>query len=90
MTEKTIEEQLKSITNLTNSNTKFTYIEEDSSDSDIKYKILTDDSQEKVLKKLKRFQKSHKILSISFSTNTKYSKMFDREYTEYHFFIQYL
>lgn len=90
MAEKTIEQQLKEITNLTNSNTKFTYIEEDSSNSGVKYKILTDDSQEKVLKKLKRFQKSHKILSISFSTNTKYSKMFDREYTEYHFFIQYL
>ena len=55
-----------------------------------KFEILTADSKEKILKLLKKFQKTHKIYNISFTTNTKYSKMFDREYTEYNIFIQYL
>ena len=70
-----------------------TYIDKDYkylSDPDIKYEILTADSKESILKKLNKFKKSNKILDISFATNTKYSKMFDKEYTEYNIFIQYL
>lgn len=85
-----LEEQYNTIKNITKYNTDLSYYPENFNNSDIKYKIFTEDSQEKILKKLKRFQKSHKILNISFSTNTKYSKIFDREYTEFHFFIQYI
>ena len=60
------------------------------SDFETKYEILTADSKESILKKLNKFKKSNKILKISFSTTTKYSKMFDKEYTEYNIFIEYL
>lgn len=55
-----------------------------------KFEILTADSKEKLLKNLRKFQKTHTICNISFATNTKYSKMFDREYTEYNVLVQYL
>lgn len=54
------------------------------------YEILTANSKEEVLKKLKNFKKKHKISNVSFSTNTKYSKIFDGEYTEYNILVQYI
>lgn len=58
--------------------------------SQTNYDILVADSKEKLLKQLKKFKKSHKVINISFATNTKYSKMFDREYTEYNVLVQYI
>lgn len=54
------------------------------------FEILTAYSKKDILKKLKKFKENHKILNISLSTDTKYSKTFDKEYTEYTVLIQYL
>lgn len=85
-----LEEQYNIIKNITKYNTDWLYYPENFNNSDIKFEILTAGSKENILKRLNKFKKSHKILSISFSTNTKYSKMFDREYTEYNILVQYI
>lgn len=91
---KTMQEQLDEIQKQVQYfNTSYTGIDSNYQyliDFETKYEILTADSKESILKKLNKFKKSNKILKISFSTNTKYSKMFDREYTEYSVFIEYL
>ena len=74
----------------TDNNTKYVEIPEKDTNFSEKFEILTADSKEKLLKQLKKFKKSHKIINIFFSTNTKYSKMFDREYTEYNVLVQYI
>lgn len=58
--------------------------------NDVKFKIFTSEFKEKIIKQLNNLKKSHKIIDISMSTNTKYSKIFDREYTEYNIFVQYI
>lgn len=58
--------------------------------SNADFEILTAYSKKDILKKLKKFKENHKILNISLSTDTKYSKTFDKEYTEYTVLIQYL
>lgn len=58
--------------------------------SQTNYDLLVADSKENLLKQLKKFKKSHKVINISFSSNTKYSKFFDREYTEYNVLVQYI
>jgi len=91
---KTMQEQLDEIqkqvqyfnTSYTGIDSNYQYL----TDFETKYEIITASSKESLLKKLNKFKKSNKILKISFSTNTKYSKMFDKEYTEYSVFIEYL
>lgn len=58
--------------------------------SNADFEILTAYSKKDILKKLKKFKENHKIINISLSTDTKYSKTFDKEYTEYTVLIQYL
>ena len=58
--------------------------------SNADFEILTSYSKKDILKKLKKFKENHKIINISLSTDTKYSKTFDKEYTEYTVLIQYL
>lgn len=91
---KTMQEQLDEIqkqvqyfnTSYTGVDSNYQYL----TDFETKYEILVANSKESILKKLKKFKESNKILKISFSTNTKYSKIFDKEYTEYNIFIEYL
>lgn len=91
---KSVNEQLKKLQeqvqyfnpSFTNLDKNYTYL----LDYEVKYEILTANSKESILKKLKKFKELNKILKISFSTNTKYSKIFDKEYTEYNIFIEYL
>lgn len=54
------------------------------------FEILTAYSKKDILKKLKKFKETHKIINISLSTDTKYSKTFDKEYTEFSVLVQYL
>lgn len=54
------------------------------------FEILTAYSKKDILKKLKKFKETHKIINISLSTDTKYSKTFDKEYTEFNVLVQYL
>ena len=54
------------------------------------FEILTAYSKKDILKKLKKFKENHKIINISLSTDTKYSKTFDKEYTEFNVLVQYL
>lgn len=54
------------------------------------FEILTAYSKKDILKKLNKFKKSHKVINISLSTDTKYSKTFDKEYTEFNVLVQYL
>lgn len=58
--------------------------------SNADFEILTAYSKKDILKKLKKFKETHKVINISLSTDTKYSKTFDKEYTEYTVLIQYL
>lgn len=58
--------------------------------SKAKFEIISAFTKDGVIKKLKKFQESHTVLNVSFSTNTKYSTTFDKEYTEYTVFIQYI
>lgn len=91
---KTMQEQLDEIqkqvqyfnTSYTGIDSNYQYL----TDFEVKYEILVANSKESILKKLKKFKELNKILKISFSTNTKYSKIFDKEYTEYNIFIEYL
>lgn len=54
------------------------------------FEILTAYSKKDILKKLKKFKETHKVINISLSTDTKYSKTFDKEYTEFSVLVQYL
>lgn len=91
---KSVNDQLKKLqeqvqyfnSSFTNLDKNYTYL----LDYEVKYEILVANSKESILKKLKKFKELNKILKISFSTNTKYSKIFDKEYTEYNIFIEYL
>ena len=76
--------------NWTNTESIWSYYPKNFNDSEVKYEILTGDSKKILLEKLYKFKESNKILDISFSTNTKYSKIFDKEYTEYSVFIEYI
>ena len=76
--------------NWTNTEAFWSYNSKNFNDSEVKYEIITGDSKEILLEKLYKFKESNKILDISFSTNTRYSKVFDREYTEYSVFIKYI
>lgn len=58
--------------------------------SNADFEILTAYSKKDILKKLKKFKENHKIINISLSTDTKYSKTFDKEYTEFSVLVQYL
>lgn len=54
------------------------------------FEILSAFTKEGILKKLRKFQKTHNIINVSFSTDTKYSTTFEKEYTEYTVFVVYL
>ena len=54
------------------------------------FEILSAFTKKGILKKLRNFQKTHNIINVSFSTDTKYSTTFEKEYTEYTVFIVYL
>jgi len=75
---------------LTDNDIKYTEIPEKNINFSGNFEILTADSKEEILKKIRKFSKKHKITNISLSTNSKYSQMMECNYTEFNVLIQYI